>query len=75
MEKNDINDWCVGDVNGDNNTIVNQSGIIIGPEGGFSDKEIDKLKNLHKIKLNENILRTETAGIAGLCFINNMKNL
>lgn len=41
-------------------------GFIVGPEGGFSQKEIDtffEIKNLNFVKLTNNILRTETAAI------------
>lgn len=40
--------------------------LIVGPEGGFNQYEIDKLlkvDNLHSIKLTNNILRAETAAI------------
>ena len=39
--------------------------ILIGPEGGFSEKEIHfAIKNkIPEISISENILRTETAGI------------
>ncbi|MGL4990873.1 MAG: 16S rRNA (uracil(1498)-N(3))-methyltransferase [Sarcina sp.] len=38
--------------------------IMIGPEGGFEEKEIQKLKeiNAHIVTLGPRILRTETAG-------------
>ena len=43
-------------------------GFIIGPEGGFDLKEIEKLKekNIPTITLGKRILRTETAGEAVL---------
>ena len=39
--------------------------IVIGPEGGISDKEIEILKNMGTsfVSLGKRILRTETAGI------------
>lgn len=46
--------------------------IVIGPEGGFSDKDIgilDKLSNVVKVSLGKRILRTETAGIVTLAMI------
>ena len=38
--------------------------IVVGPEGGFEESEIDELKNLgaHIVTLGPRILRTETAG-------------
>lgn len=45
-------------------------GIFIGPEGGFSEEEIDKLKiDSEIITLGKRILRTETAGLAILSII------
>lgn len=40
--------------------------IVIGPEGGFSEDEIEKLENAgaHIVNLGNRILRTETAAIA-----------
>jgi len=40
--------------------------IVLGPEGGFSKGEIEAMKknNFIKMKLSENILRTETAAIS-----------
>ena len=46
--------------------------IIIGPEGGFSESEIDllsKCSNVKVVTLGNRILRTETAGIATLAMI------
>ena len=42
--------------------------IIIGPEGGFSDKEAEALKNIgaQSVTLGKTILRTETAGMAAI---------
>lgn len=42
--------------------------VIIGPEGGFSAKEINMLEhaNLHKVSLGNLILRAETAVISAL---------
>ena len=47
--------------------------VIIGPEGDFSEEEreeILKFKGVQPIKINENILRSETAVIAALSIIN-----
>lgn len=45
--------------------------IIIGPEGGFSDKEAETLKaaNADCVSLGKTILRTETAGLAALSMV------
>jgi 16S rRNA (uracil1498-N3)-methyltransferase len=42
-------------------------GLFIGPEGGFSQNEIEALiiKGIKPIKLGENVLRAETAAIVG----------
>ncbi|MBU0672256.1 MAG: 16S rRNA (uracil(1498)-N(3))-methyltransferase [Candidatus Margulisbacteria bacterium] len=46
--------------------------ILIGPEGGFSQKEIDLAKEagFTPISLGKRILRTETAGLAIMAMIN-----
>ena len=46
--------------------------ILIGPEGDFTTKErekILKLKNIIPLKINENILRAETAAISMISII------
>lgn len=45
--------------------------VIIGPEGGFSTKEVDKLRSLgiRSVSLGKSILRTETAGPATLAML------
>ena len=45
--------------------------LIIGPEGGFSDSEIERLKaaGAATVTLGKTILRTETAGMAALAMI------
>ena len=46
--------------------------LIVGPEGGFNEKEIDFLKNKLKsnsVSLGPRILRTETAPIVGISII------
>ena len=51
--------------------------IIIGPEGDFSEverKEILAFKGVQPIKINENILRSETAVISAISIINYMTN-
>ncbi len=47
--------------------------VIIGPEGDFSEEEREKILNFNgvqPIKINENILRSETAVISALSIIN-----
>lgn len=45
-------------------------GIIIGPEGGFADSEIENLpERMQRISLGRRILRTETAGMATLSML------
>ena len=47
--------------------------VIIGPEGDFSEEErgeILRFNNVQPIKINENILRSETAVISALSIIN-----
>ena len=51
--------------------------IIIGPEGDFSEHErelILSFKNVQQLKINENILRSETAVISALSIINYVIN-
>ena len=47
--------------------------VIIGPEGDFSEEEREEIlrfNNVQPIKINENILRSETAVISALSIIN-----
>ncbi len=71
-----------GDLNTNNNKINFKSSdplcILIGPEGDFTVKErenILKLKKLIPLKINKNILRSETAAISALSIINHCLNL
>ena len=51
--------------------------IIIGPEGDFSEAEREKIltfKGVQPIKINENILRSETAVISAISIINYVIN-
>lgn len=45
--------------------------LLVGPEGGFSNKEVDKARQsgTHVVTLGERILRTETAAIVGSAII------
>ena len=56
-----------------NKMTTNPICIIIGPEGDFSENEREKIlkfKDVQSIKINENILRSETAAISALSIIN-----
>ena len=51
----------------------NPTCVIIGPEGDFSEQEreeILKFNGVQSVKINENILRSETAVISALSIIN-----
>lgn len=51
-------------VNSIDKDVVKKVAVIIGPEGGFEEREIDLLRELgaHIVTLGPRILRTETAG-------------
>ena len=60
-----------GDLNTNNKKLninnINPLCILIGPEGDFTTKEREKIlkfKNIIPLKINENILRSETAAIS-----------
>tara|TARA_B100000749_G_scaffold279157_1_gene271329 strand:+ start:26 stop:736 length:711 start_codon:yes stop_codon:yes gene_type:complete len=69
-----------GDLNTDNNNINikklsdnNPICILIGPEGDFTEEERQKileLKNIQCLKINNNILRAETAAISMISIVN-----
>ena len=51
--------------------------IIIGPEGDFSETEREEIlsfKSVQSIKINENILRSETAVISAISILNYVIN-
>ncbi|WP_459480393.1 RsmE family RNA methyltransferase [Clostridium saccharoperbutylacetonicum] len=50
---------------------IKNVGILIGPEGGFEEEEIDTLKRqgAHIVTLGNRILRTETAGFTATALI------
>ena len=55
----------------------NSTCVIIGPEGDFSEKEREEILNfdgVQPIKINQNILRSETAVISALSIINYVIN-
>ena len=77
--KNNKTDLIFTDLNTTNKKIdlnqitSNPTCVIIGPEGDFSEKEreqILKYKGVQSIKINENILRSETAVISALSIVN-----
>ncbi len=70
-----------GDLNTDNKKIKIEDNkpncILIGPEGDFSASERDSILNFkgtQSIKLNNNILRSETAIISALSVISYLQN-
>ena len=82
LKKNSI-DLIFTDLNSNNNKIDKSKltdkpiCIIIGPEGDFSEverKEILAFKGVQPIKINENILRSETAVISTISIINYVIN-
>ena len=77
--KNNLMDLIFTDLNSNNNKIDKSKltdkpvCIIIGPEGDFSEAEREKIltfKGVQPIKINENILRSETAVISSISIIN-----
>ena len=77
--KNSKMDLIFTDLNATNKKIdldkltSNPTCIIIGPEGDFSEQEreeILKYKGVQPIKINENILRSETAVISAISILN-----
>ena len=82
LETNSI-DLILTDLNSNNNKIDKSKltdkpvCIIIGPEGDFSEderQEILAFKGVQPIKINENILRSETAVISTISIINYVIN-
>ena len=81
--KTDSIDLIFTDLNSNNNKIDKSKltnkpvCIIIGPEGDFSEAEREKIlsfKGVQPIKINENILRSETAVISAISIINYVIN-
>ena len=81
--KKDIMDLIFTDLNSDNikvdkSKITNKPVcIIIGPEGDFSEAERYKIlsfKSVQSVKINENILRSETAVISAISIVNYVIN-
>ena len=76
LKSNQNTNIIFGDLNKDNKKIdlknKNPLCVLIGPEGDFSLKErerILKLKNIIPLKINDNILRSETAAISMISII------
>jgi len=76
LKSNQNTNIIFGDLNTENKKIDIKSKdplcILIGPEGDFSFKERDnilKLKNIIPLKINDNILRSETAAISMISII------
>ena len=78
LKKNTV-DLIFTDLNTSNTKInlerltSNPTCVIIGPEGDFSEQEREKIlsfKGVQPIKINENILRSETAVISAISIIN-----
>jgi len=81
--KNNLMDLIFTDLNSDNQKIdksklTNKAiCIIIGPEGDFSETEREEIldfKGVQPIKINENILRSETAVISTISIVNYVIN-
>jgi len=82
LKTNSIN-LIFTDLNSNNNKIDkskltdNPVCIIIGPEGDFSETEREEIlnfKGVQPIKINENILRSETAVISAISIVNYVIN-
>ena len=76
LNSNQNTNIIFGDLNTDNKKIDIKSKdplcILIGPEGDFSFQEREKileLKNIIPLKINDNILRSETAAISMISII------
>ena len=76
LKSNQNTNIIIGDLNTENKKIDLKDKdplcVLIGPEGDFSIKEregILKLKNIVPLKINDNILRSETAAISMISII------
>ncbi len=81
--KKNLMDLIFTDLNTNNNKVDKSKltdkpvCIIVGPEGDFSEAEREKIlafKGVQSIKINENILRSETAVISAISIINYVIN-
>jgi len=76
LKSNQKTNIIFGDLNTENSNLsikdIEPLCVLIGPEGDFTVKErerILKLKNIIPLKINENILRAETAAISMISII------
>ena len=78
LDKNDV-DLIFTDLNSTNNKVDlkklsnKPTCIVVGPEGDFSESEREEIlsyKGVQAIKINENILRSETAVISAISIVN-----
>ena len=78
LDKNEV-DLIFTDLNSNNKKVdlkklsKKPTCIIVGPEGDFSEKEREEIlsyRDVQAIKINENILRSETAVISAISIIN-----
>ena len=78
LNKNDV-DLIFTDLNSNNNKVDlkklsnKPTCIVVGPEGDFSESEREEIlsyKGVQAIKINEHILRSETAVISAISIIN-----
>ena len=78
LDKNDV-DLIFTDLNSNNKKVDlkklsnKPTCIVVGPEGDFSESEREEIlsyKGVQAIKINENILRSETAVISAISIIN-----
>ena len=79
LKKNKKINIIFGDINTENTKIDSVKFkkspicVLIGPEGDFTENEREKIKkfeNIYSLKINNNILRSETATISALSIIN-----
>ena len=85
LEKNNKVNMIFGDINTKNQKLDSKIKkepkpicLIIGPEGDFTESEREQIlnfKGLQSLKINNNILRSETAVISALSIINYFLNL
>ena len=62
----DENKTQLGDIT---KALSNNIGLVIGPEGGISERELELLSEAKKVGLGRRILRAETAAITASFYI------